>query len=81
MDGLYLRLLWIKSSFNNISVLPQMSVLLVEEAGEHGETLENTADLPRIGYKFYHIKICQIHIARIWNQNRHDNPVVFGIVI
>ena len=81
MDGLYLRLLWIKSTFNNISVLPQMSVLLVEEAGEHRETLENTADLPRISYKFYHIKLCQIHIDRIRNQNRHDNPVVFWIVI
>jgi hypothetical protein len=44
VDGLYLRLLWIKSTFNNISVLPQMSVLLVEEAGEHRETLGNTEE-------------------------------------
>jgi len=48
-----------------------MSVLLVEKAGEHGETLENTADLPCISYKSYLVKLCQIHIARIRNQNRH----------
>jgi hypothetical protein len=59
------------ATFNNISVISWLSVLLEEEM----EYLEKTTDLPQVTDKLYHIKLNQVHLVkgRIQTHNLSDD--------
>ena len=55
------------ATFNNISIISWWSVLLVEETGVPGETI----NLPLVTDKLYHIMLYQVHLPM--NRTRTHN--------